>query len=73
VCSYLLKLSEEQRSELVVMDMSKEELSREFGVTRPALSRVFLELEKMGIIEARGRKVKIKNERYMKDHAQLYD
>jgi len=55
------------------MDMSKEELSREFGVTRPALSRVFLELEKMGIIEARGRKVKIKNERYMKDHAQLYD
>ncbi|MGE0033663.1 MAG: Crp/Fnr family transcriptional regulator [Pseudothermotoga sp.] len=73
VCSYVLKLSEEQRSDLVVMDMSKEELSREFGVTRPALSRVFLELEKMGIIEAHGRKIKIKNGRYMKDHAQLYD
>ncbi len=71
VCSYLIRLMNEQGSSIVTMDMSKEELAREFGATRPALSRVFIELEKLGIIEMDGKKVRIKNERYIRDYAEF--
>jgi CRP-like cAMP-binding protein len=71
VCSYLVRLMEEQGSSIVTMDMSKEELAREFGATRPALSRVFIELEKLGVIEMDGKKVKIKSERYVRDYAEF--
>ncbi|MEJ5230401.1 MAG: Crp/Fnr family transcriptional regulator [Pseudothermotoga sp.] len=72
VCSYLTKLSQEQKTVEVTMDMTKEELAREFGVTRPALSRVFLELEKLGIIQMKGKKVNIKNHRYIRDYAEFH-
>jgi DNA-binding FadR family transcriptional regulator len=52
--------------------MSKTELAREFGVTRPALSRVFIELEKKGIIEMEGKNVKIKDLRYIEDYATYF-
>jgi CRP-like cAMP-binding protein len=68
VCSYLLELSRKQNSLLVQLDMSKEEMAREFNVTRPALSRVFIELEKLGIIAMQGRKVEIKNLKYLEDY-----
>ncbi|PHJ13146.1 Crp/Fnr family transcriptional regulator, partial [Fervidobacterium sp. SC_NGM5_G05] len=71
VCSYLLKLSEEQNSLKVTMDMSKEELAREFGVTRPALSRVFIELEKQGIINVNNRIVEIIDEDYIRNFAEF--
>ncbi|ODN31017.1 Crp/Fnr family transcriptional regulator [Fervidobacterium thailandense] len=71
VCGYLLKLMNEQQSTSVVMHMTKEELAREFGVSRPALSRVFIELEKLGVIESEGKKIKIKDERYLRDYAQF--
>lgn len=71
VCSYLIRLMNEQGSSIVTMDMSKEELAREFGATRPALSRVFIELEKLGVIEMDGKKVKIKSERYVRDYAEF--
>jgi len=68
VCSYLFELSRKQNSLLVQLDMSKEEMAREFNVTRPALSRVFIELEKLGIIVMQGRKVEIKNLKYLEDY-----
>lgn len=71
VCSYLVRLMDEQGSSIVTMNMSKEELARALGATRPALSRVFIELEKLSIIEMDGKKVRIKNERYIRDYAEF--
>ncbi len=71
VCSYLVNLVDSQNTNLVIMDMTKEELAREFGVTRPALSRVFIELEKMGAIELEGKKVIVKDEKYLRDYAEF--
>ncbi len=71
VCSYLLRLSEEQNSLKITMDMSKEELAREFGVTRPALSRVFIELEKLGIINVNNRIVEIIDGDYIRNFAEF--
>ncbi|AMW33203.1 cAMP-binding domain of CRP or a regulatory subunit of cAMP-dependent protein kinases [Fervidobacterium changbaicum] len=71
VCSYLVRLMDEQNSSTVTMYMSKEELAREFGATRPALSRVFIELERLGIIEMEGKRVAIRNERYVRDYAEF--
>ena len=41
----------------VIMDMNREELADYLGVTRPALSRTMMELQKMGLIKVDGRKV----------------
>ncbi|MGC8820684.1 MAG: Crp/Fnr family transcriptional regulator [Fervidobacterium sp.] len=71
VCSYLVRLMDTQQSQQVTMDMTKEELARQFGVTRPALSRVFAELEKLGIIETDGKVVKVLKEKYMRDQAEF--
>ncbi|MBO8160704.1 MAG: Crp/Fnr family transcriptional regulator [Thermosipho sp. (in: Bacteria)] len=73
VCSYLYRLYKDQKSLEVKLNMSKEELAREFGVARPALSRVFIELEKYGIIETNGKMVKLINLQYIKDYAELFD
>jgi len=72
VCSYLLKLVKEQRTMEIIMDKTKEELAREFAVTRPALSRVFLELQKLGIIQMEGKRVIIRNYRYIKDYVEFH-
>ncbi|MGB9615431.1 MAG: Crp/Fnr family transcriptional regulator, partial [Fervidobacterium sp.] len=71
VCSYLVRLMDTQQSQQVTMDMTKEELARQFGVTRPALSRVFAELEKLGIIETDEKVVKVLKEKYMRDQAEF--
>ncbi|WP_448375887.1 Crp/Fnr family transcriptional regulator [Fervidobacterium sp.] len=71
VCSYIVKLMDKQNSTAVIMDMSKEELSRELGATRPALSRVFIELEKIGVIEMEGKKINIIDERYVRDYSEF--
>lgn len=70
VCSYLINLINKQNSKEVLIDMTKEELAREFGVTRPALSRIFIELEKSGVITTQGKKVWVKNEKYLRDYAE---
>jgi CRP-like cAMP-binding protein len=72
ICSYLFELYEKQGTLNVSLEMTKEELSREFGVTRPALSRTFVELEKNGIIELKGKFVKIKNLKYIEDYAKFF-
>lgn len=71
VCDYIVSLMNSQETNSVTMDMTKEELAREFGVTRPALSRVFIELEKMGVIDMQGKKIVIKNEKYLRDYAEF--
>jgi CRP-like cAMP-binding protein len=72
VCSYLYDSFKKQNSKTIKLEMSKTELAREFGVTRPALSRVFIELEKKGIIEMEGKNVKIKDLRYIEDYATYF-
>ncbi|HOQ39226.1 MAG TPA: Crp/Fnr family transcriptional regulator [Fervidobacterium sp.] len=72
VCAYLCQLMDQANDVVVTMDMTKEELAREFGATRPALSRVFTELEKLGVIETEGKKVKIIDQRYVRDYAYMY-
>jgi len=72
VCAYLCQLMDQVNDVVVTMNMTKEELAREFGATRPALSRVFTELEKLGVIETEGKRVKIIDERYIRDYAYMY-
>lgn len=72
VCAYLCQLMDQANDVVVTMDMTKEELAREFGATRPALSRVFTELEKLGVIETEGKRVKVIDERYVRDYAYMY-
>ena len=39
--------------------MSMEELARYFGVARPSLSQVFIELKKEGVLRKNGRRVRL--------------
>ncbi|MEN3041742.1 MAG: Crp/Fnr family transcriptional regulator [Fervidobacterium sp.] len=71
VCTYIVNLIDSQNSDIILMDMTKEELSREFGVTRPALSRVFIELEKAGVIEVYGRKLHVRNKKFLRDYSEF--
>jgi len=71
VRTYIVKLMDEQGSNNVIMDMSKEELSREFAATRSALSQVFIELEKLGVIEMDGKRLKVRNDRYLRDYSRF--
>jgi len=43
----------------LVLPVSVEELSRIFGCARPALSRVFQDLEREGFIEKKGRRIRV--------------
>lgn len=60
VLYYLSTLSEASgEGETVRLDMPIEQLAEYFGVTRPALSRVFSKLEDDGVIVRRGRDVRL--------------
>ena len=43
----------------VTLPMSMEELARYFGVARPSLSQVFIELKKEGVLRKNGRRVRL--------------
>ncbi len=43
----------------VVLPMSMEELARYFGVARPSLSQVFINLRKEGVLRKKGRRVRL--------------
>jgi len=71
VCAYLCQLMDQVNDVVVTMNMTKEELAREFGATRPALSRVLQSLKTW--CNRNGRKrVKIIDERYIRDYAYMY-
>lgn len=55
---YLLNLPE-QADGSVRLPVTMEDLSRYFGVSRPALSRVFMDLEREGLLKKSGRNVMI--------------
>lgn len=56
---YLLKESAGERA--FRLKISKEEISRLFSVSRPALVKVMMEMAAEGIIEVEGREIKIKD------------
>lgn len=55
IASYLLEQRSRQRLDSVTLSYTKETLAEIFGVTRPALSRVFGELAEDGIIQPEGK------------------
>ncbi|WP_016776073.1 Crp/Fnr family transcriptional regulator [Anaerophaga thermohalophila] len=62
IAHYLMELDSLQNNNgQVVLNKSHEELAELFGVARPSLSRALRELHHQGIIEARGRNVRIIN------------
>lgn len=44
-------------AETVTLPMSVEDLARYFGVARPSLSQVFIDLQKEGLFVKKGRKL----------------
>lgn len=61
IAHYLLSKSSPGRSGNIELDKSQSELAEIFGVTRPSLARAVRELDRDGIISAKGRKVTIIN------------
>ncbi|PLV59894.1 Crp/Fnr family transcriptional regulator [Thermotoga sp. KOL6] len=57
VIEYLLHHANDEKE--VILPVSIEELSKIFGCARPALSRVFRELEEEGYIRRKGKQIKI--------------
>ncbi|KHC91531.1 CRP/FNR family transcriptional regulator [Thermotoga sp. Mc24] len=57
VLNFLVHHMNEERE--LILPVTLEELSRLFGCARPALSRVFQELEREGYIEKHGRRIKV--------------
>jgi len=61
VANYLLQLYENQKSHVIRMPHTREELARRFGATRPSISRVFSGLSEEGIIDIKRSEVRIIN------------
>jgi len=59
VAGFLLDQASKQKSGTVHLPYTKETLAEIFGVTRPALSRVFSQMEDEGAIQSKGRRVSI--------------
>lgn len=56
---YLLQRMKQSQSELIILDNSQVQLAELFGVTRPSLGRAIREMDQEGIIEARGKQIRI--------------
>lgn len=59
LADWLLRQATRTGRDLVVLPSSKEKLAETFGVTRPSLSREILAMDAEGLIEARGREIRI--------------
>ena len=59
VAHYIMQLSKEKNSEWVILTASQKEMAEMFGVTRPALGRAIREMDQQGLIEAKGKSIKI--------------
>jgi CRP-like cAMP-binding protein len=67
IASYLIEQAARQRALRVSLGCSKEALAEMFGVTRPALSRIFSELFRSGAIRQEGKLVCIRNIEELRD------
>lgn len=56
---YILSLSAKQKSDTVSLPYSREKLAELFGVARPSLSRTCSELSDEGLVELKGKTVRI--------------
>lgn len=59
IAHYLLDLARSKQSDDLVLPHTQIELSEMFGVARPSIGRVFREMDAEGLINARGKSVKI--------------
>lgn len=68
LAEYILSEAERQgKGETVTLPLTKQELSDKFAVARQALSRSFSELEEEGLIQVKGKEIKILNGRRLAD------
>jgi CRP-like cAMP-binding protein len=59
IAHYLLELVKKSGSPRIVLPNTQNEIASMFGTTRPSIGRVLREMHHSGLIEAKGRKVKI--------------
>lgn len=59
VAHFILELSKQQNSNSVVLPKTQKDLADFFGVTRPSLARIIGELERDGIILAKGKRIEV--------------
>ncbi|HUS86817.1 MAG TPA: Crp/Fnr family transcriptional regulator [Bacteroidales bacterium] len=59
IAHYLLALSIRSGEDAIILDKTQSELSELFGITRPSLARAIKEMDKDGLISARGKEVVI--------------
>ncbi|SDB84230.1 Crp/Fnr family transcriptional regulator [Williamwhitmania taraxaci] len=67
VAQYLLSLTQESKSDRVIISKSQGELAEFFGVARPSLARVFSEMEQEGLITVERKEITIKNRKALID------
>lgn len=67
VAHYLLDEIKKTGSEVVILDKTHDELAAYFGVTRPSLSRVISELNDEGVLEAKGKQIRIIDRRSLSE------
>lgn len=61
LAEYILSLVEIQKSEMILLDFSRQELADKFAITRQALSRSLSELEDEGVIQIKGKTIFVKD------------
>ncbi len=60
---YILKLSQEAKTDVVVLDKTKSALAEYFGVSRPSLEREFTKMQQDGLIIANKREIQISDKK----------
>ncbi len=61
IASYIIELHEEQKSEVVNVPVTREELARMLGATRPSISRILSSFVEQGLIEIKRNRLTIKD------------
>ncbi len=67
IATYLLDSAQRERADRFALHHTKEQLAELFGVTRPALSRVFSQLTNAGIVCQKGKTVHILKKAALRD------
>lgn len=61
IASYIIELHEEQKSDVVNVPVTREELARMLGATRPSISRILSSFVEQGLIEIKRNRLTIKD------------